>query len=294
MSKNTRSRGWSITLWKEKDNWEAGIKLLETADYWVYGEEICPSTGKIHLQSYGYWENKLSFKEIERWIPGHHWESSRGNSVQNRNYCIKDNNFKEGGILPRQGQRTDIVIFRDAILEGMSEEDLIMEYPTQMAKFPRFYQQCRNILLLREAKKMIQPEVIVLTGESGTGKTRFIYDNEDIEQVYKAEIGDGSSNSVFWDGYNGHEIILIDDFHCNLKLDYMLRLLDRYPMKLNIKGNHTWKTARRIYITSNLPLNSWYRNCPDNCVNALRRRISGNYRLEPNGELTDLFKNQLC
>lgn len=271
---NGRSRGWAITLWKDRDNWENGIRLLETAEYYVYGHEICPSTGKEHIQAYGYWEDKMSFNEIKRWIPGHHWEQSKGNTLQNRNYCIKEGNFVENGKLPRQGQRSDIVAFRDAILEGMSEEDLIMEYPTQMARYDRFYQRCRNIVLLRRSRENIQPEITVLVGEPGVGKTRTVYDTEKIEEVYKMECGDGSDKSIFWDGYNGQEVILIDDFHNNFRLDYMLRLLDRYTMKLNIKGGHTWKCAKRIYITSNLHPDRWYTGCPEIHRKALFRRLT--------------------
>ena len=156
----------------------------------------------------------------------------------------------------------------------MSEEELIDEFPHMMAKFDRFYQRCRNILLKKEAKKMIQPEVIVITGEPGYGKTHTVYAENNIDDIYKAEIGDGSSGSIFWDNYNGESVILIDDFHNNFKLDYMLRLLDKYPMKLNIKGGYTWKCAKKIYITSNITLDKWYPNCPDIHRKALRRRIT--------------------
>ena len=184
--------------------------------------------------------------------------------------------------MPKQGNRSDIEAFRDAIFEGLSEEELIMSFATEMAKYDRFYQRCRNIVLKKQAQELIQPEVTVIIGEADTGKTRTIYDNHEITDVYKMECGDGSDKSIFWDGYNGEPVILIDDFHSNFRLDYMLRLLDRYPMKLNIKGSHTWKVATKIYITSNVQIDRWYPNCLDIHRKALKRRIHNIIELKKN------------
>lgn len=273
-----RSRGWCFTIWE--DEFEIGIKLLKTADYAIWGYETCPKTNKQHLQAYGYWSNKISFKEIKRWVDKAHVNVAIGSSEQNRKYCSKDGNFTEVGTMPKQGRRTDIAEFRDAILEGMTEEELIMEFPNEMARFDRFYQRCRNIVLKKEAKLMNEVEVIAIEGEPGIGKTRYIYDTEDVNDVYKLECGDGSDKSLFWDGYNGEPVILIDDFNNNFKIDYMLRLLDRYPMKLNIKGSYTWKVAKRIYITSNIAVKDWYPYDSDHHRQGLLRRISRIHRVK--------------
>lgn len=246
-------------------------ELCENATYGIYGKE-CVTTP--HLQGYIYYANRISFNTIKRVLPRAHIEQAHGTPSDNQKYCSKEHEFKEYGTLPQQGKRTDIEDFRDRIYDGATEEELLDEYAIMMAKYPKFYQQCRNIVLKREAKKMIQPEVTVLVGEPGIGKTRRIYDTENIDDVYKVEVGDGSANSIFWDNYNGEQVILIDDFHNNFKLDYMLRLLDRYPIKLNIKGGHTWKCATRIYITSNIHPDNWYPNCPTIHRKALFRRIT--------------------
>lgn len=274
---NIRKRGWCITAYE--NDWEGTKKLLDTADYSIIGNETCPKTGRKHLQCYGYWNNKISFNEIKRWTNAN-IQAANGSAKQNFDYCSKEGNYTTKGQLPSQGARTDIAEFRDYILSGASETDCIMEYPNMMAKYDRFYQRCRNIVLKEEAKKMIQPEVIVIQGEPGVGKTHTIYAENEIDDIYKIEVGDGSSGSVFWDGYNGEKVIVIDDFHNNLKLDYMLRLLDKYPMKLNIKGGYTWKCAKKIYITTNINIDKWYSNCQDIHRRALRRRITKIWTLD--------------
>lgn len=269
-----RTYGFCFTINKYTDvDIKKCQKLLAEADYGIIGKEVGEG-GTPHIQGYGYWKNKKSFGTLQKFFGNAHIEPAKGTARQNQVYCSKEGDYEEFGELPEQGRRTDITAFRDEILSGKTEEELIMEFPEMMAKYDRFYQRCRNILLKKKAQEMIIPEVVVITGEPGTGKTHTIYAENNIEDVYKVEVGDGSSGSVWWDNYNGEKTILIDDFHSNLKLDYMLRLCDKYPMKLNIKGGHTWKCAEKIYITSNITIDKWYPNCPDIHKRALSRRIT--------------------
>lgn len=286
-----RTRGWCFTVFND---FELCKLVIQSADYSIIGKEIAPTTGREHLQCYAYWHDKKSGGALIKALPKEFGRlfAAKGSPKSNQKYCSKDGDFEEDGDLPQQGERNDIAEFRDAILDGMSEEELIMEYPNMMARYDRFYQRCRNLVLKKVARKNIDttPEVIVIIGDSGIGKSRTCYDNEKIEDIYPLETGDGSKDSVFWCGYNGEEVILIDDFHSDLKLNYMLRLLDRYPMKLNIKGSHTYKCAKRIYITSNIEVNQWYPNCASRHKDALKRRITKTIDLRPN---IDTFKDLL-
>lgn len=279
---NTRARGWCFTLPNYDDNSISQICETNIYDYLIIGKEIAPTTGTPHLQGFIYCKNKISFNALKPALGNAHIEQARGSIDDNIRYCSKEGDSREWGIRPAgQGHRTDLENFRDAILNGMSEEDLIQNFCGCMAKYDRFYQRCRNIVLKKEAAKREPVEVIVLHGDAGVGKTRHVYDNEEPTDIYKLEVGDGSSGSVFWDNYNGESIVLIDDFHSNLKFDYFLRLLDRYPMKLNIKGSYTWKCAKKIYITSNIPPQEWYHSIENPVLRrALWRRITTVLKIE--------------
>lgn len=275
----SRSHGYCFTINNFTENDKQNTEeLLDSADYGIYGIETGAS-GTIHIQGYGYWKNNKTFNSIKTLIPSAHIESAKGNSEHNRKYCSKQENFKEFGTINKgQGCRNDIIEFRDAIIDGMDRKECWMNFPVQMAKYRNMFQDLRSMYLQEQAKKnyldQLIPEVIVLIGDPGIGKTREVFTENDINDIYKVEIGDGSSGSIFWDGYDGQSVILIDDFHSNFKLDYMLRLLDSYPMKLNVKGTHTWKVASKIYITSNIYLEHWYPNCPEIHRKAMRRRIT--------------------
>lgn len=273
MPRYPRAHLITVNNWTD-DEVAAVLELFDTAKYSVIGFETGHKCGTPHFHAYAYWPNGKAVSSIKKQIPRARIDVCKGTPEQCRAYVIKENEYNEFGTCPKQGERTDLKRFKDDILEGMSVEDLCEQHTEYMAKYDRFYKTVRNIDLKKKSMSMTAPEVIVLIGEPGSGKTRHVYDTHDMEDIYKLEVGDGSANSLFWDGYDGEPIILIDDFHNNIKLDYMLRLLDRYPMKINIKGGYTWRVANKIYITSNIPVDRWYPNCPDIHRKALQRRIT--------------------
>lgn len=261
----------------------AALELFDSARYSVIGFEVGHKTHTPHFHAYAYWTNGKAISKIKTALPRANIQIAKGTAEQCRAYVIKEGEYNEFGDCPKQGSRTDLQRFKDDIMNGMSQEDLIEEHTENMAKYDRFYQRVRCLELKKKSLTMEAPEVIVLVGEPGTGKTRKVYTDNDSSDIYKLEIGDGSSGSLFWDGYDGEPVILIDDFHNNIRLDYMLRLLDRYPMKLNIKGGYTYRVSQKIYITSNLSIDEWYPNCRQIHRDALRRRITQiiEYNLPP-------------
>jgi len=100
----------------------------------------------------------------------------------------------------------------------------------------------------------------------GVGKTRKVFDDETDIYMYP---GQG-----WFDGYFGQDIVLFDDFSgSEFKITYLLKLLDRYPMSVPIKGAFVQWVPRKIYITSNLDPDSWYPGAHEEHRAALRRRL---------------------
>lgn len=273
-----RTRGYCFTVNNYCDNDIAAVDhLCKQADYGIYGKEI-GEFGTPHLQGYVYYKDKISFSTVKQMIPRAHIEQARGTARENRVYCTKEHNFIEYGDMPQQGKRTDLIEFRNAVLnEGIDKFEAYERFPDIMVRYRHAYNDMFALYLEKKAieqfKKKIKPEVTAIIGPPGVGKTMSVYTAHEPEEVYKIEVADGSAGSTFWDGYRGQDVILIDDFHNNLKLDYMLRLLDAYPQKLNIKGGHVYRVATKIYITSNIPVEQWYQYCPEIHRKALFRRI---------------------
>lgn len=73
-----------------------------SAVYGVVGREICPVTGRNHLQCYVMFKNAKTFTAVKRMFPGAHIEKAIATASMNRTYCIKEGDFTEYGMFPRE------------------------------------------------------------------------------------------------------------------------------------------------------------------------------------------------
>ncbi len=207
-----------------------------------------------------------------------HWEPRMGTREEASLYCTKDDTrirgpWVIGEMSLGRGQRTDIVDFRDAIKSGKRKRDLWEEHPIMMCKYRHMYGDYRSCFMPSRNKELV---VCLLVGTTGTGKTRTIHEDwKDREEGYwTMPIG---SSSQWFDGYDRHERVLMDDFAgrmSKMPLTLLLWVLDIYPRYLPIKGGFTWWLPNYIAITSNYHPRKWYDwKQREESYKALARRI---------------------
>lgn len=80
--------------------------------------------------------------------------------------------------------------------------------------------------------------------------------------------------SKFWCGYQGDKFVVIDEFRGGIDISHLLRWLDRYPVRVEIKGSSVPLCAEVIWITSNLSPDAWYPDIDPETLAALRRRLN--------------------
>lgn len=173
------------------------------------------------------------------------------------------------GTKPVQGQRTDI---KD-LFRRIEEDDMTMR---QIAlEDPGLFLRCHNgiqkyLALKKEVKPRFQmPYVEFRWGKTGVGKTRYVYDNFKPEEIYSKDL------TKWWDGYCGQKVILIDDFRGSsayFTIDILLKFLDRYPFKGEVKGGYVEINSPMIFITSDSPPNDLWQH--DDHLRQVLRRIS--------------------
>ena len=221
-----------------------------------------------HIQGYIYFDNPRSFNSVRLALGRSHVEAAKGTPEENRKYCAKGGDFKEFGVIPKQGKRNDIIALRDAILGGKTDYEIIVsdDLCETYARYIKFADRCREAAQREQAKTFRKLEVIVLYGPAGTGKTRYVYDNErDVYTLTQAQ------KEVWFDGYCGEKVLVIDDFYGWIKWAFMLKLLDGHPCRLNKKGGAGYALWNKVYVTSNKPPWEWYKKgYPDE----LKRRIT--------------------
>ena len=226
-----------------------------------------------HVQGYAQLTKKSRLARCKEILGNRsHIEISRGTPQENTTYCSKPDGRISGPFIygepTVQGQRTDIEEFV-AASKRMRETELVEQFPHQYVKY---YKCASRIKQLFIQKCDWVKEVTVFYGKSGTGKTRTARDQAGADVFFLSK-GD-SNQSVWWDGYEGQECVIIDDFYGWLPWSMMLRLLDRYPFQVQGKGTMLEFVSRRIFITSNVHPNHWYMNIPNNDMTPLLRRIN--------------------
>lgn len=263
-----KAKHWCWTLNNYSDEDEKKLSSLpDDAVYIVYGREVGESDTP-HLQGYVTWRNRKSLGQTKRSLfQRGHYEICRGTPVENRDYCIKGGDFVEYGELPKgKGHRTDLNSIRDAIKNGKSELEIADDHFTQWVQYRRSFQEYRQ--LCQPARDPNQIRVFVLEGKTGIGKTRFVHE-------YAGEVGGGVWSShdphLHWfDGYDGQQTALLDDYAGGASYRFLLQLLDRYPLRVPIKGSFVQWNPINIFITTNVRIESWY---PDEDIAPLRRRL---------------------
>lgn len=81
-------RSWCVTLWGEDD--VLRLKSLPDVVALVVGEEVAPSTGKVHFQTYVRFQDNKRLSWWKNQFPTAHVEKRKGSEWQAAEYCRKD------------------------------------------------------------------------------------------------------------------------------------------------------------------------------------------------------------
>lgn len=115
------------------------------------------------------------------------------------------------------------------------------------------YRAFERFLLMKQKPRNHDVVVHVLQGPTGTGKSKWAMDH--YPDAYWKQ------RSNWWDGYAGHETVVIDEFYGWLPFDLLLRVCDRYPLLVETKGGQVQFVAKTIIFTTNQLPAQWYRSC---------------------------------
>lgn len=240
--------------------------------YAVYQNEVGES-GTPHEQGYVEFDKNQRLSALKKILPTAHWAVRRGTQQQARDYCMSTGAHAdkprvsgpfEYGVLtpPQQGKRNDILAVKEAIDSGMKYTDLIDKYFAQYARHDKFFMKYQAIKV--DPKKDWKTYTIVLIGPPRIGKSRYCKIN--YPGAYWKE------DSQWWDGYDHHETVVLDDFYGWLRYHSLLRLADEYEYTVQPKGGVVNYLAKTLLITSNKDPKLWYKKKEDN-IDALLERI---------------------
>lgn len=260
------ARHYAITFWEDPTETKN-----ENIRYAIYGKEICPTTGKLHWQSYIEFHKPLRFSAIKKIYNQnncHINEKYKGSTrEQARDYCKKDGEYIEyGEWIKGQGARTDIKTVVDKLKDGKKMSELMIEQPGLYCQYRNGLKDINANIIKNKTKEWRDIEVILIAGPTGCGKTKTAMK----DATYKIQ----GTQLSWWQDYDQEECICIDEYSNDVKITELLNLLDGYQLRLSIKGSHTYANWKKVYITTNLKINEIHSEAKQAHKDALFRRIT--------------------
>ncbi|QMW68671.1 replication-associated protein [Crucivirus-133] len=235
--------------------------------YIVMGFEKGEEEETPHIQGYMDFTNGRYVGGLKKLQKQTHWEPRGGSWLDASNYCKKGTqskkefdlshekgeNFGAGAIFyeygtpNEQGKRYDIEDMKASLTKDCKIRNVINTVTNvQQIKFAESY------IKYMEKKRTWAPIVIWRYGATSTGKSETSHSdflelsNGNSEDIY--HLGSGLK---WWDGYDAHTYVMIDEFRgSHGKYSDLLRLLDKYPYQIETKGGSRQMLATHIYITS--------------------------------------------
>lgn len=222
-------------------------------------------TGYEHWQIMFIAEKKVSLNQVRGLFPGTgHYELTRSAAAET--YVWKEDTRVEGtgfelGTKPiNRNSKTDWdrvwALAKSGDFESIPSDIRVSHYRTLRTIRADY---ARPTPMVRSA--------VVYWGPTGVGKSRRAW----------AEAGVGAypknARTKWWDGYQGEEHVVIDEFRGDIGVGNLLTWLDRYPVLVEIKGSSIPLMAKKIWFTSNLAPENWYPDLDLETRDALMRRL---------------------
>lgn len=277
--------------------------------YLVFQHEV-GEQGTFHVQGYVSFARKcrMDSTSTRRLLPRAALSVAKGSPAQNKAYCTKGdsrsdrtmylaNYYGDSSLAPAdvaltacellvgpfeygtppdgQGRRTDLVKAGNFIKEGGSLRQLALDFTGTFVHNSRGLHSLKFMVDAVRGKQDRELEVFVFNGDTGSGKTHAALeycrsqDNPDDWFLLSHE----GSGTMWFDGYEGESILVLDEFRGSwCKYSWLLRVLDKYPLRLPIKGGHTWALWTKVIITTTHPWQTWY-DVADTATGELQRRL---------------------
>jgi len=263
---------WTLNNYTELEVEEAKRFIDEKCKYGIFGKEVAPNTGCLHLQGFCNLKKPMRFSTIKKCFNNRiHIEKANGSDEENEKYCSKAGDVYRKGTPDHQGRRTDLETVVSAIQNGeITTPKMVAElHGSVYIKYHRGIEKYLHIMRPVQPRNFLT-ELRVYWGPPGSGKSRRALEEATTlggESIYYKPRG------LWWDGYEQQICVIIDDFYGWIKYDEILKICDRYPYKVQVKGAFQEFTSKYIWITSNCDTDDWYRFSGYSNA-ALERRIT--------------------
>jgi len=255
-------RAWTGTAYSDL------VLPEELLTYSVWQEEMCPTSGRAHRQFFLLFKKKISMKGVKDIIGPHHLEAARDLKAC-REYCMKTETRISGPF--EFGTFGKLSVIKDsvdvlALCKRLKVNEVLEENPHLW----RAVRQLKEVRSIVSVPRDFATSAILLTGPTGSGKTRLAVE---IATLYSSTFW-AAPDLKWFDGYDGDELMVIDEYRGQTPVSFLLRLIDRTPLTLPLKGSSTQMRSELVIFTSNLSLKNIFPEIDPETFRALERRIT--------------------
>jgi len=239
VDERVKSRKWVFTINNPTKNCIKSLTGLAVPEICVcigYQLESGEECGTPHYQGFVVYKSVRSQKTVRMHLGGRTLpQVMRGTVQQSIDYCSKSKTkigeYVQRGEPPAEpgrGARTDLKKICDSIRGGeTSVSKILVEDPYTVHQYGRVLQMTETAADATKMRKW-KTKVIWAHGPTGTGKSAWAFSDVEDPNVFVY-----TKDQEWWDGYTGQEIIVIDDIRkTDFRYAWLLRLLDRYPVKV--------------------------------------------------------------
>lgn len=289
MANTNPARHWCFTLNNPTQYPDDILDELGEVEYAIFQLEQ-GANATPHYQGYVILPERQRLTQMRRLFDGKaHWEIAKGTPAQNREYCSKKEGrigeISEIGQIPGnagQGARTDMEELHLALKNGLSQADYANRFFKWFMRYPNLKQNY-DVSQFKARTSADPIHCSLFIGPPGTGKSRLAHGHGLLMGgglIFRKPPG------KWWDGYNGAPAVVLDDFRgSSLSFTDFKLLIDRYPLRVELKGTSCDMAATKFLITSNQEPTEWWG--PDvigRDAAAITRRITDVYYMPTLGE----------
>lgn len=246
----------------------AWVPCLPGGVLYVRGQKESGSdTGYLHWQVLAVFQRKTTLRQCKSTFGGDvvHAELSRSSAadtyVWKESTRVANTQFEFGTRPIRRNKSTDW----DRIWE-LAQAGNLAEMPADI-RF-RSYRTIRTIRSDYARPDPMERIGYIFWGPTATGKSRRAWDEAGLQAYPK------NPRTKWWDGYDGQEHVVIDEFRGAIDISYLLSWVDRYPVLAEVKGASVPLNVKKMWITSNLDPRLWYPDLDSDTLAALLRRFN--------------------
>ncbi len=275
----TQKRNWCFTLNNPTNADQEFFNEIENGGEWTHIityiilQEEKGVDGTVHYQGYIELKKAVRLSRMKTLFGDrYHFEARRGTQAQAIAYCKKAESRLANGFVwtygsPKRGgtagKFSDVVT---ALKNGMDIEEAEDQFTEH---FVMWKDKLQDYALKIKGIRNWATDIHIYVGKSGTGKTYTAQHEDEDYYVVPWPMG----GRWWWPGYTGQNTVVMDEFRHQIKLDVMLKMMDRYDWHLESKGRNFHFCSKKIIITTNIDPKDWYPHIEKSKKEPLARRI---------------------